>query len=54
MIRKGSIRYEDTADGSSGNPIDCLVYYLDYCLPDAVESLCGFAGVPIDEEDDLS
>lgn len=53
LIKKGSACYEDSSDGSTGNPIDCLMFYLDYSFPDAVEALCGFAGVPIDGLDDL-
>ena len=50
-IRQGYTGYTDFADDSTGNSIDCLIRYFGYTLPEAVEALCGYAGVDMNIPD---
>ena len=50
-IKRGYTGFTDFADGSTGNSVDCLIRYFPYSLPEAVEALCGFAGIPVDAPD---
>ena len=50
-IKQGYTGFTDFATMETGNSIECLTRYFCYGFQDAVEALCGFAGVPIDAPD---